>query len=422
MSRRWAGGVRADQLDTAGRRRVLATLCLTQVTGWGVLFYAFPVLQGSIAADTDWPRTWVAGAFTAGQVIAALGGVAVGRVLDRRGPRVLMTAGSGLAAGSLVLVATAGTPAGFAFAWMVAGAAMAAVLYGPAFAAITGWYDGADRLRALTVLTVAGGLASTVFAPLTAWLHTSLDWRDTYVVLAGGLALTMPAHWWGLRGPWPAATGRPHHPTAPAPRAVVTSRRFLALTAALAITALCSSAVVVNLVPLLREQGIGLRAASTVLAIGGLGQVAGRLAYAPIALRLSPVRQGVAVLGVLAATTALLGLVETMYAVVLVVLVAGSARGCLTLLRATAVTDRWGTRHYAQLTGALSLPVALAGASAAWVGAQLASWLGSYSASFLALALLNAAAIGLITLTGPVTHGPTEDDTALLSRPVAAQR
>jgi hypothetical protein len=128
------------------------------------------------------------------------------------------------------------------------------------------------------------------------------------------------------------------------------------------------------------------------------------------------------VLGVLAATTALLGLVETMYAVVLVVLVAGSARGCLTLLRATAVTDRWGTRHYAQLTGALSLPVALAGASAAWVGAQLASWLGSYSASFLALALLNAAAIGLITLTRPVTHGPTEDDTALLSRPVAAQR
>jgi hypothetical protein len=127
------------------------------------------------------------------------------------------------------------------------------------------------------------------------------------------------------------------------------------------------------------------------------------------------------VLGVLAATTALLGLVETMYAVVLVVLVAGSARGCLTLLRATAVTDRWGTRHYAQLTGALSLPVALAGASAAWVGAQLAAWLGSYSASFLALAALNAAAIGLITLTRPVTHSLVSE-TADLSRRVAAQR
>lgn len=375
-------------LDAAGRRRVLVTLCFTQVTGWGVLYYAFPVLQGGTAADTDWAATGVSAAFAAGQVLAAVGGVLVGRVLDRRGPRVLMTLGSGLAVLALLLVATAGFPAAFTGAWLLAGASMSAVLYAPAFAAITGWYDGAERLRALTVPTVAGGLASTVFAPLTAGLHADLPWRATLVLLAGLLALTIPARWLGLRGAWPSHR---LHPAAAAPWIGVRSRGFLFLTAALAITGLCSTAVVVNLVPLLREQGIGLQAASLLLALGGIGQVA---------LRLTPTGQRVAILGALTATTALLGLVDALYAVCVVVLLAGTARGCLTLLRATAVADRWGTRHYAQLTGAMSLPVALASASAPWVGAQLAARLG-YAASFMLWAALNAAAVGLALVAQP---------------------
>ena len=333
-----------------------------------------------------------------------------------------MTWGSVIATASMILVGTADSASGFAVAWLLAGMAMAMVLYGPAFAAITCWYHGVDRLRALTVLTVAGGLASTVFAPLTAWLHADLDWRHTYLVLAAGLALTIPLHWWGLRGHWSASSSPVHTRDASAPGAVLVSRRFLALTAALAITALCATAVVVNLVPLLREQGVGLQTASAVLALGGLGQVAGRIAYAPFAVRATPVTQGVVVLGVLVATTALLGLVETLYAVVVVVLVAGSARGSLTLLRATAIADRWGTRHYAQLSGALSLPVALAGAAAPWAGAELASWLGSYAVTFLVFAVLNATAIGLMLLTGPVTKASKRGDTEGLSWQAAVRR
>ena len=192
-------------LDAAGRRRVTAVLCLTEVTSWGVLFYAFPVLQQDIAADTGWATVHVAAAFTLGQVIAAVAGIGVGRVLDRRGPRWLMTGGSVLAVASLLMVASATSLAVFLAGWVLAGLAMSAVLYPPAFAALTRWHDHGDRLRALTVLTVAGGLASTVFAPLTAALAGALDWRDTYLVLAAVLALvTIPLHAWGLRGPWPA--------------------------------------------------------------------------------------------------------------------------------------------------------------------------------------------------------------------------
>ena len=90
---------------------------------------------------------------------------------------------------------------------------MSAVLYFTAFTAFTAltrWYG--DRrvhaLTVLTVLTVAAGLASTIFAPITAGLASQLDWRSTYLVLAVLLAVvTVPAHLLGLRLPWPPPPG-----------------------------------------------------------------------------------------------------------------------------------------------------------------------------------------------------------------------
>ena len=36
------------------RSRALAALCATEIVSWGVLYYAFPVLVGTISADTGW--------------------------------------------------------------------------------------------------------------------------------------------------------------------------------------------------------------------------------------------------------------------------------------------------------------------------------------------------------------------------------
>src|SRR4051812_48121760 len=75
-------------------RRALGALCLTQVTSWGVLYYASPVAPAAITADTGWSATAATAAFSAGLVVSALAGIPVGRWLDRYGPRRVMTAGS----------------------------------------------------------------------------------------------------------------------------------------------------------------------------------------------------------------------------------------------------------------------------------------------------------------------------------------
>ena len=60
-----------------GLRRVLVALCLTQVTSWGVLYYAFPVLSGRISADTGWTASTLGGGVLGGS--GGLGGARGGR-------------------------------------------------------------------------------------------------------------------------------------------------------------------------------------------------------------------------------------------------------------------------------------------------------------------------------------------------------
>ena len=380
----------AADTEDVGRRSALGTLCVTQVVGWGVLHYSFPVLSGTIAVDAGWAAPTLAAAFSAALVVSALLGVAAGRWIDRHGPRGLMTAGSVIAVLAMVGVGWSPNVAWFVAAWLLAGAAMSAVLYLSAFAAITRWY-GERRVGALTVLTLAGGLASTIFAPIIAVLAERLGWRGTYLVLAAVLAVvTVPGHLLGLRGPWPpTAPTRVEHP----PDRVARSRPFVALAITLSLAAAASYAVVLNLVPLLTERGMTTTTAAVVLGVGGAGQVLGRLGY-PVLTRLLGVRARTAlIVGAVAVTTALLASFASLPAVVAAATLAGAVRGMLTLLNATAVTDRWGVAHYGRLTGLLAAPVTVTGALSPWVGAVVAAALHGYAAMVWVMSGLALAAV-----------------------------
>lgn len=105
--------------------------------------------------------------------------------------------------------------------------------------------------------------------------------------------------------------------------------------------------VVMGLVPLLTERGASTTPAAWAPGLGGAGRTLGRTLYATLA------RGTTRTTGLLAAggaTTAALALVPgPLTALTLIAVAAGLIRGNLTLLRATAVTDRWGTTHYGRL-------------------------------------------------------------------------
>ncbi|RNL82484.1 MFS transporter [Halostreptopolyspora alba] len=392
-------------------RRALAALCVTVTTSYGTLYYSFPVLAPMARADTGWSLVQMTAVFSAAQVVAGLGGAPVGRWLESSGPRVVMTTAAVLGAAAAGAIAVAPTMATFTLAWLVAGVAMSGLFYPPAFAAITHWF-GAGRVRALTVLTMVAGLASTIFAPLADALGSALGWRGAYAVLALVLvAVVVPLHACALTPAWrsaPTTTAAGRGATGPV-GPVVASRSYLALTLALSLGAFGVYAVIVNLVPLLDAHGIDATTAAWALGVGGVGQVLGRLVYGPLQRRTGPLWRLVLVLAACAATTGLLAAVTAPVAAVMTVsLLAGVARGIFTLVQATAVFDRWGAERYATLNGILHTPLMLAIALAPWAGSALTAPLGSYPAVFVALAGIGAlgAAAGVFTRPGRRTARP----------------
>ncbi|MFH8873181.1 MFS transporter [Streptomyces griseus] len=394
--------------DRSRPRAALPALCVTQIASWGVVYYAFPVLNPQITAATGWPAGATTAAFSLGLVVSALAGIRVGRILDHRGPRAVMTLGSVLGVISLLIVAAAPNVPVFVAGWTLAGLAMASTFYQPAFAALTRWW-APDHVRALTIVTLAGGLASTVFAPLTAALADHLSWRHTYLVLAAILAaVTIPAHALALRAPWPDAPTSPAH-AAEGAAEVGRSRPFLLLAAAFTLSGFAMYAVVVALVPLLLERGYTTSQAAWALGIGGAGQTLGRTLYAALARRTTATARATVLIALGGLTTLSMAAAPGSYALIIAVsVVAGMVRGNLTLLQATAITDRWGTVHYGRLSGLLAAPAHTAAALAPFAGAVLAGPLGGYGPLFFLLAAVSMAAALITpwTATGAVAADP----------------
>lgn len=376
----------------------LAALSLSQVVGWGILFYAFIIAAPVIAADTGWSLSLVTGLYSMGLVVSAAAGIAVGRILDRSGPRRIMTAGSVTGAVGMCVVALAPTPALFAIGSGVVGLAQAAMLYQAAFTVITRRY-GERRQMPLTVLVLAGGLASTVFAPIVVALLAVTDWRTTFLILAGVLAaVTVPLHWFSLEHTW---VPHQHSPGAEVHTVatVLRQRRFWMLMLATAATVLSLFTVTISIIPVLVEKGVSYELAAITLGLVGAGQLAGRVLFMVLPRGLPPWLP----LAAVAASTALALLAIAVLegptsTLVVVAVVAGAIRGTQTLVQANAVSDRWGSANYGAINGVFSAPLTVLVALTPALGPLFADASGSFAAMTAILA--GVAALGAILARG----------------------
>ena len=73
---------------------IVAALSVTETVSWGILYYAFAVFLVPMQRDLGYSTAQLTGAFSLALGVSAVAGIAVGRYLDRRSPRALMTAGS----------------------------------------------------------------------------------------------------------------------------------------------------------------------------------------------------------------------------------------------------------------------------------------------------------------------------------------
>ena len=305
----------------------------------------------------------------------------IGRWIDRGHERLIMTFGSLLVGALLLVHSVISTRAQFYAVWTLLGVAMACTLYPPAFAVLTRRFPNHFR-RAIIILSFLGGLASTVFIPLVAWLIDAIDWRETmWVISAMQFLVCAPIHFYLLRGVQSTSLnivknkdhliGEAKHielkPTDPNLSIWQFMRNpvFWQLSCFVVLLMAATSALPAHMVSLLRESGMGETWAIAVPASIGVIQVVGRLGLYLLEKRIDvhTSNRWVTLLIPLGLAALILGHGAVLGCLVFVLLY-GLGNGMLTIVKGTVMAEYVSKAHMGSLNGILGVPMAISRAAA----------------------------------------------------------
>lgn len=368
--------------------RFIGWLSLAQLISWGSVFYLFGLLLEPVEQELGLTRAQTSLGFSLALLAEGLMAWPVGRWIDRGHERAVMVGGSLLLALGLLLHSQIDGLAAFCAVWLLLGVGLAGALYPPAFAVIIRRYPQ-DFRRAIIVITFLGGLASTVFIPLSAGLIHALGWRHALWPLAAlHVLVCVPIHWRVLRGaPRPeratsrSADTKPQGTRRPTPlRQHLLSAPYLLVGLFIVLFMGVSAAIPPHLVSLLRGHGLPETWAILAPALIGVAQVTGRalLFFFEARWSLHTVNRIIPTLVPLALLTLLLApLLAAPFAghalsvqiglVLLFVALYGLGNGMLTIVKGTAVAEYVDRSQAASLNGALGLPQALSRAAMPWL-------------------------------------------------------
>ena len=339
-------------------------LGVTTIVSYGISQYLFGVLLVPIQTDLHWSRATISGAFSLGVVLSGFLGLIVGRLVDRYGARLLMSAGSILGGLTLFLLSRVTEVWQFYLLWAgCLGVAMALTLYSVTFVVIANWFQR-RRGSALAVLTVLGGLSSPIYIPFAGLLVARLGWRPALLVLGTtALVIALPIHALLVRrrpedmGLLPDGDSMPegHDPTSiPGYRLGQAMRRpaFWTQMTAGALSSAAYSVLLAHVVAYLIGRGYDPVLAAGVLGLAGLASLPGRFIFNVVSDRFGPQRllglcllfQGLSVFLLMAA--------GPFPFLVAFIVVYGSAFGAISPLRASVLADHFGRVAFGAITSA----------------------------------------------------------------------
>ncbi|MYD09801.1 MAG: MFS transporter [Chloroflexi bacterium] len=386
---------------------IALVLAITETVSFGVLYYSFSVFITPMEAELGWTRGEITGAFSLSLLITGFIGVPVGHWLDKRGARLLMTAGSIGASLTILLWSQVNTLPEFLVLMALKGACGAAILYEPAFAVIATWFTN-RRGTAMTVVTFVAGFASTIFIPLSDALLVAYGWRQALFILGILLGvISIPLHALVLRrkpadlGLQPDGVSAPQSPVE-TPRVslgrVFRSRYFWQLTLAFSLMYLSVGAVRLHFIPLLIS--VNIHPSSAAVASGSIGvmQVVGRVIFAPVERRFSSRAMVVGVFAALTLSLPILLLGNAPGLIFAFVTLFGMAIGMHTLARPLIIADNYGAAFYGRISSTLGIFVRVAGTVSPFAAGVLFDVFGNYDLMLALATIFSALAVALIVV------------------------
>lgn len=353
--------------------RPTLTLGTAQLLAWGSTYYLPAILAVPMARTLGLAPADVFAAFSLALVVSALVGPHAGRAIDRWGGRPVLAGTSLVFAAGLALLGLVDSPLQLALAWALIGIGMGSGLYEGAFAALVR-LQGTQARRAITGVTLLGGLASTAGWPLSTWLEAQLGWRGACFAWAGiHLLVGLPLNLLLPRAQPLASSSTAGSAQAPT-RANPGLLPAVLLSFVFAATWFISTAYAAHLPRSLQLCGVTSTAAIAVGMLVGPAQVAARIAEYGLLRRVHPLVSARLAAAMHPLAVAALLLAGPPAAVVFGLL-HGAGNGILTIAKGTLPLVLFGPAGYGARQGLLMLPARLAQAAAPWAfGLALDRW------------------------------------------------
>jgi MFS family permease len=343
-------------------RRAIPALGFTQMVAWGTTYYLPALLKAQFSRELGLSEPAVFAGVAVTLIVSALVAWPIGRLMDDHGAGRLMPVGSACLGVGLITLAYAQGPAAYFLAWTFFGLGMALCMSNAAFSALT-QMAGQEARRAIVILMLFGGMASTVFWPLTLWLEARFGWRSTCLIYAGmHILICLPLHGIFLANGTSRAV-RQDLQQDERPGLIPPERRGLAailVTIVFSCSGFVSWGLDLHLITIFGDFGLGTVAAVWVASLKGPATLAARLADISLSRWVTPM-QSALIAGAL--TPVGLGLALLlgggMTSAIIFITVYSLGTGLMTVARATLPLLLIGSKGYAVTLGRLTLPTQL---------------------------------------------------------------
>ncbi len=371
-------------------------LGVTQMVGYGTLYYAYAILLPVMAQDMGLSLTGIFGVLSLALFFGGVLAPIAGKWTDQFGGRIVMTLGSLIAGSALCLISLATGKFGLFAAILVVEAAAMCVLYNVAFAAVARLDLTVPAQRSISIITLFGGVASTIFWPLTLWLFNQVGWQTTWVILGVlTVVICVPLHFFALNRPlkdledptkeatqsWPELTGKARQ------------RGMLWMVISFMFSGYIIGAIMTLWVTNLQDLGHSATLAAIAGAVIGPFKTVGRFFEMLVSRNMYPLVTYILALGLmLAGFVTLLTIGLTVPGVMLAAALYGMGDGIKTIARGTLPLALFGPKGYGARLGWISLLSMALNASAPFVFAWLSQSFGGWW-SFFAMTLCVSVAI-----------------------------
>jgi len=380
---------------------IVSALGVTQIIGYGTLYYSFSILAPGMAKDLGISLEQVFAVFSVSLFIGGLSAPFIGRHMDKIGAATVMTLGSALAAFTLALCAWSPSVSLFALAIVLLEVSSGMVQYQAAFATLVE-SEPRTASRSITYLTLIGGFASTIFWPIAASLTGYLSWREIYLVFAAvNLLVCMPLHFWIMQSRTVGSEmegAKTREAVIGALEPSVRGRGMLLVSLAFSLSGFTLAAILAHMVPMLGAIGLG-SAAVVIGSLFGPAQVMSRLINMVFGKSLSP-----PALAIVSATLMVLGVLilglsgNWLPGAVAFAICLGLGAGINSIAQGSLPLYLFGSVGYGAITGKMAAARLATGAAAPFAFAAATNRFGTNVSLFViaALGVLGILAFGVV--------------------------